>query len=73
MKLYLIRVSLPTVYTVATKTRKEAIKQATKRYQREHGNTWLEPEVQIVSEEEVNLGFWESVDSAIDDYKERVL
>jgi hypothetical protein len=73
MKLYLIRVSVPTVYTVATNTKQEAIQQATQRFQREHGNTWLEPEIQIVSEEEVNLGFWESVDSAIDDYKERVL
>ena len=54
-------------------TRQEARQQAASRFRREQHNAWLEPEVEIVLEEKVNLGFWESVDSAIDDYKERVL
>ena len=72
MKLYLIRVSLPAVYTMASVTRKAAREQAVARFKREHNHPWLEPTVEIISEEEVNVGFWDSVDAAIDDYKERV-
>ena len=71
MKLYLVRVSLPAVYTVATKTSRTATEQAVERFKREFGHPWLEPEVEIISEEEIGLGFWDSVDSAIDDDKER--
>jgi hypothetical protein len=73
MKLYLLRVSCPSVYTIASNTQQEAREQAAARFKRERNNTWLEPEVEIVSEEEMNLRFWDSVDAAIDDYKERVL
>jgi hypothetical protein len=72
MKLFLIRVELPAVYTVASATRKEAIQKAAERFKREFGHPWLEPEAQIISEEEIGLGFWDSVDAAIDDAKERL-
>jgi hypothetical protein len=71
MKLYLLRVSCPSVYTIASNSQQAARQQAAERFKRERNNTWLEPEVEIVSEEKVNLGFWDRIDAAIDDYKER--
>jgi hypothetical protein len=73
MKLYLVRVSLSAVYTLASATRKEAMQKAIARFKREFDHPWLEPEAQVITEEEINLGFWDSVDAAIDDYKERAL
>ena len=72
MKLYLLRVSCPSVYTIATNSQKEARQQAAERFKRERNITWLEPEVEIVSEEEIGLGFWDRIDGAIDDAKERL-
>jgi hypothetical protein len=73
MKLYLVRVSLPGVYTIAAATQQAARAEAVARFKRQVDHISLEPYVEIVAEEEINLGFWDSVDSAIDDYKERVL
>jgi hypothetical protein len=72
MKLFLIRVELPAVYTLASATRKEAIQKAVARFKREFDHPWLEPEARVISEEEINLRFWDRIDAAIDDAKERL-
>ena len=52
-------------------TPQQARQKAVARWQRAHHKRKVEPKVEVVTEARVGLGFWDSVDAAIDDYKER--
>jgi hypothetical protein len=54
-------------------TAREAIKKAVARWRKAHHTRRLAPKVDVVTEAGVGLGYWDTVDAAIDDYKERML
>ena len=73
MKRYIVEACLPNVYMIKADNAKQARQKAIARWQKAHHTTRLEPKVEIVLESGVGLNFWNSVDAAIDEYKERTL
>ena len=71
MKRYIVEAYRPHVYMIKADTPQQARQKAVARWQRAHHKRTLQPKVAVVTEAGVGLGFWDSVDSAIDDYKER--
>jgi hypothetical protein len=72
MKQFTLRVFCPSVYTVAANTRQEARKKAISKWRQENNKTWIEPEIEVISEADLSPEYWDSVDAAIDDLKERL-
>jgi hypothetical protein len=73
MKRYIVEAYRPHVYMVKADNPQQARQKAVARWQRAHHKRKVELKVEVVTEARVRLGFWESVDAAIDDYKERRL
>ena len=73
MKRYIVEVYRPHVYMIKAESIKQAMKKAVARWQKAHHTRRLQPKVEVVTEESIGLGYWDSVDAAIDDYKERIL
>jgi len=73
MKRYIVAAYRPNVYMIKAESVRQAMQKAVIRWQRAHHTRRLEPKVEVVTEASVGLGFWDSVDAAIDDYKERTL
>lgn len=73
MKRYIVEAYRPNVYMIKAENPKQAMQKAVARWQRAHHTRSLEPKVEVVIEAGVGRGFWDSVDAAIDDYKERTL
>jgi hypothetical protein len=73
MKRYIVEAYRPDVYMIKAENTKEAVQKAVARWQRAHHKPRLEPKVEIVTEARIDPGFWDSIDVAIDDYKERTL
>ncbi len=73
MKRYIVEAYRPHVYIIKANTAQEAIKKAVARWQKAHHTRKLAPKVEVVTEAGVGLGYWDAVDAAIDDAKERVL
>jgi hypothetical protein len=69
---YMVRIYLPSYYTVQAESEQAAEQKATARFKKAH-KTWREPTVEVVMANGVLTGFWDVVDTAIDDYKERRL
>ena len=72
MKRYIVEAYRPDVYMIKAHNAEQAKHKAVARWQKAHHKPRLEPKVEIVTEARIGLGFWDSVDAAIDDYKERV-
>jgi hypothetical protein len=72
MKEYTIEVYSPDVYILKARNKAEAQEKALAKWQKIH-KTWIAPVVEVTEEDGVRIGFWESLDSAIDDYKEKAL
>jgi hypothetical protein len=72
MKQYTIEAYSPDIYILKAKNKEEAMEKAIAKWKKQH-KTWTKPKVEVTMEDGVSLGFWESLDSAIADYKERVL
>ena len=70
MNTYLVRVSIPTYYELKAKDAKDAQQKAEARFQKEHPS-WRVPTVEVMMDEGFGMGVWDSVDAAIDDYKEQ--
>ena len=73
MKRYIVEAYRPHVYMIKADNPKQAVKKAVARWQRAHHQPSVQPKVEVVIEAGVGVGFWDSVESAIDDYKERRL
>ena len=73
MKRYIVEAYRPHVYMIKAENAKQARHKAVARWQRAHHKRNVEPKVAVVTEAGVGLGFWDSVDAAIDDSKERTL
>jgi hypothetical protein len=73
MKRYIVEAYRPHVYMVKAENPEQALQKAVARWQRAHHQRRRQPKVEVVIEAGVGRGFWDSVDAAIDDYKERVL
>jgi hypothetical protein len=73
MKRYIVEASTPHVYMIKAENPKQAVHKAVARWQKAHHTRRLQPKVEVVTEASVGLSFWDSVDAAIDDYKERTL
>jgi hypothetical protein len=73
MKRYIVEAYRPNVYMIKAENVRQAMHKAVARWQRAHHTRRLQPKVEVVTEASVGLGFWDSVDTAIDDYKERTL
>ncbi len=73
MKRYIVEAYRPNIYMIKAENSKQARQKAAARWKKAHHTRRLEPKVEVVTEAGVGLGFWNSVDAAIDDYKERTL
>jgi hypothetical protein len=73
MKRYIVEAYRPHVYMVKADNPQQARQKAVVRWQKAHHTRRLQPKVEVVTEARVGLSFWDSVDAAIDDYKERTL
>jgi hypothetical protein len=73
MKRYIVEAYRPNVYMIQAANAKQARQKAVARWQKAHHQPRREPKVEVVTEASVGLGYWDSVDAAIDDYKERTL
>jgi hypothetical protein len=73
MKRYFVEAYRPHVYMVKADNRRQAVQKAVARWQRAHHTVKRAPKVAVVTEASVGLSYWDSVDAAIDDYKERTL
>ncbi len=73
MKRYIVEAYRPHVYMIKAENPQQAMKKAVARWQKAHHKRNLIPKVEVVTEASVGLGFWDSIDAAIDDYKERTL
>ena len=62
-------VHIPVYYDLEAKNEKEAEAKAIARYKKEY-ETWREPTVEVVMANGFPTGFWDVVDSAIDEYEE---
>jgi hypothetical protein len=71
MKRYIVEAYRPHVYMIKAENVKHAMQKAVARWQRTHHTRKLQPKVEVVTETGVGLGFWDSVNVAIDDYKGR--
>jgi hypothetical protein len=69
---YLVRVSIPTYYELKAKDATEAQHKAEARFLKAHPSARV-PTVEVIMDDGIGVGFWDSVESAIDDYKERTL
>ena len=73
MKRYIVEAYRPHVYMIKAKNSTQARQKAVARWQRAHHTLRRQPKVEVVTEAGIGRGFWDSVDAAIDDYKERTL
>jgi uncharacterized protein YegL len=73
MKRYIVEAYRPHVYMIKADNPKQAVQKAVARWQRAHHQPRRAPKVEVVLEAGVGLGYWDSVDAAIDDSKERTL
>jgi hypothetical protein len=73
MKRYIVEAYRPHVYMIKAENVQQARQKAVARWQRAHHNRTVQPKVEVVTEAGVGLGFWNSIDTAIDDAKERAL
>ena len=73
MKRYIVEAYRPNVYMIKADNIRQARHKAVIRWQRAHHTRKLQPKVEVVTEASVGLSFWDTVDAAIDDYKERTL
>ena len=73
MKRYIVEAYRPHVYMIKADNPQQARQKAIARWQRAHHKRTLEPKVEVVLEAGVGLSYWDSVDAAIDDAKERGL
>jgi hypothetical protein len=73
MKRYIVEAYRPHVYMIKAANAQQARQKAVARWQRAHHTIRREPKVAVVLEAGIGLGFWDSVDAAIDEYKERSL
>jgi hypothetical protein len=73
MKRYIVEAYRPHVYMVKAENVTQAVQKAAARWQRAHHTRRLQPKVEVVTEAGVGLDYWDGVDAAIDDYKERTL
>ena len=73
MKRYIVEAYRPHVYMIKAENPKQAVHKAVARWQRAHHTRRLVPKVEVVTEASVGLSYWDSVDAAIDDYKEQTL
>jgi hypothetical protein len=71
VKRYIVEAYRPHVYMIKAKNPTQARQKAVARWQRAHQQPRREPKVEVVLEAGIGLGFWDSVNSAIDDEKER--
>jgi hypothetical protein len=69
---YLVRVYIPTYYELKARSAQEAQQKAEARFLKEHHSARV-PTVEVIMDDGIGVGFWDSVESAIDDYKERTL
>jgi hypothetical protein len=72
MTKYMVRIYLPDYYTIQAESEQGAAQTAIARFKKAH-KTWREPTVEVLMANGVLTGFWDVVDSAIEDYKERRL
>jgi hypothetical protein len=73
MKRYIVEAYRPNVYMIKAENVRQAIQKAVARWQKAHHTRRLQPKVEVVTEAGVGLSYWDSVNAAIDDYKERTL
>jgi hypothetical protein len=73
MKRYIVEAYRPHVYMIKAENPKQAVQKAIARWQRAHHQPRVQPKVEVVIEAGVGVGYWDSVDTAIADSKERVL
>jgi hypothetical protein len=73
MKRYIVEAYTPHVYMIKAESAEQARHKAVARWQKAHHTRRLQPKVEVVIAAGVRRGFWDSVDAAIDDYKERTL
>jgi hypothetical protein len=73
MKRYIVEAYRPHVYMIKADNPRQAVQKAVARWQRAHHQPRVQPKVAVVIEAGISRGFWDSVDAAIDDYKERAL
>jgi hypothetical protein len=71
MKRYIVEAYRPHVYMIKAENATQAKQKAVARWQRAHHHSRRAPKVEVVFEAGVGLGYWDSVDAAIDDYQER--
>jgi hypothetical protein len=72
MNTYLVRISIPTYDELEAHDEQEAEDKAIALY-REVKPTWKEPTVEVIMANGFPTSFWDVVDAAIDDDKERVM
>lgn len=70
MSTYLVRIYLPVYYDLEASNAQEAEAKAIARFRTEQ-KTVREPTVEVLLDDGIATGFWDVVDSQIDDYKER--
>jgi hypothetical protein len=72
MNTYLVRIYIPTYYELEAHDEQEAEDKAIALYRKAQG-TWKEPTVEVIMADDFPTSFWDVVDAAIDDDKERVM
>jgi hypothetical protein len=72
MNTYLVRISIPTYYELEAHDEQEAEDKAIAFY-RKAQRTWKEPTVEVIRANGFPTSFWDVVDTALDDDKERVM
>jgi hypothetical protein len=71
MKRYFVEAYRPHVYMVKADNRQQAVHKAVTRWQRAHHTAKRAPKVAVITDAGIGRGFWDSIDAAIDDDKER--
>jgi hypothetical protein len=71
MKRCIVEAYRPHVYMIKAENPTQARQKAVARWEKAHHQPRREPKVEVVLEAGVGLGFWDSVDTAIDDEKAR--
>ena len=67
MKRYFVEAYRPHVYMIKADNAQQARQKAVARWQRAHHTRTAAPKVAVVTEAGIGLGYWDSVDAAIDD------
>ena len=73
MKRYIVEAYRPKIYMIKAENVQQARQKAAARWKKAHHTRRLEPKVEVVTEAGVGLRYWDAMDAAIDDAKDRVL